>query len=148
MSKKWFIGLGGVIVLIVLFLGLYFFVPGFFVESKPAPVTKPAEEEKVMIEQETEITLLAVGDIMLGRKVERLMSEYGRGYPFLKVKARLQRADLSFGNLECAVSKGTPLPGRDLAASKPEVIPELSECGFDVLSIANNHSLDYDTEAF
>ena len=147
MSKNRIFWLGTVI---VVFFGLYLWLSDFFAESKPETVIKPVEEEEVIVEPETEIILLAVGDIMLARKVERLMSEYGREYPFLEVESRLNQADLTFGNLECAVStRGTPLPGKGIwLRANPEVMPQLKECGFDVLSIANNHSLDYDAEAF
>ena len=101
MSKNRIFWLGTVI---VVFFGLYLWLSDFFAESKPEPVIKPVEEEEVIVEPETEIILLAVGDIMLARKVERLMSEYGREYPFLEVESRLNQADLTFGNLECAVS--------------------------------------------
>ncbi len=126
-----------------------------FKDSEPAMAPVPEEYEAVSgpalaPEPDPEVTIVAVGDIMLARKVERLMQQYGRDYPWLEVKDRLQEPDLTFGNLECAISdRGTPLPGKGIwLRASPEVLPQLKNSGFDVLSLANNHSLDYDAEAF
>lgn len=118
--------------------------------GRQTPVMKPVAKHAEKIIPETEVTLIAVGDINLARKVDRLMSAYGMDYPLKEVKERLVQADFTFGNLECAVSdRGTPLDGKGIwLRARPEVFPELKECGFDLLSVANNHSLDYDSEAF
>ncbi len=89
------------------------------------------------------ITLVAVGDIQLGRGVGKIIKREGPDYPFRQVAPMLRGADITFGNLECALSgSGQPLPKRfsfkaDLAAASG-----LAAAGFDVLSLANNHSLD------
>lgn len=91
-----------------------------------------------------EITLDAVGDIMLGRGVGALIGERGAAYPFAAVRPLLAAADLRFGNLEL------PLTERGVAADKdyvfrapPGAVAALSAAGFTVLSLANNHALDY-----
>ena len=154
MTKKlalWLLGFGLVFVLLV-FSGLLF---GLGNNADPVVVPAMNKLEAGTVkedaeEPEKEVTLLAVGDIMMARKVETLMSQYGLDYPLSEVKGRLRQSDLTFGNLECAVSdKGTPLPGKGIwLRAKPEVMTELKDSGFDVLSIANNHSLDYGEEAF
>lgn len=118
-------------------------------DKKPAAVMQPVPQA-VEIPPEPEIRFIAVGDINLARKVDRLMSAYGMDYPFKGLNGRLKEADFTFGNLECAVSdRGSPLPGKGIwLRARPEVMGELNNCGFDILSVANNHSLDYDTEAF
>lgn len=127
------------------------------VEKEPEAVVASALEESEGVaelvttpEPDQEVTMVAVGDIMLARKVERLMQQHGSDYPWLKVKERLLQPDLTFGNLECAISdRGTPLPGKGIwLRASPKVLPQLENSGFDILSIANNHSLDYDAEAF
>jgi len=111
--------------------------------------TTPAVSPQV-VEPSYEASLLAVGDLMLARKVERLMQSNGIDYPFSRVKDKLQTADITFGNLESPLSdRGTPLPGKGICfRARPEMAAKLKESGFDVLSVANNHSLDYDTDAF
>jgi poly-gamma-glutamate synthesis protein (capsule biosynthesis protein) len=88
-------------------------------------------------------TVVAVGDVMLGRGV----ADAAR--PFAEVTPWLRAADLALGNLECVV--GAPDPAfldehRDEGAIKlhapPVAINELRRAGFDVLGLANNHALD------
>ncbi len=88
-------------------------------------------------------TLIAVGDVMLGRAVEKVAGEHTVFYPLEPVQGYLRQADLTFGNLECAVT------ARDFAVSKlyrlkadPSAVPALRDAGFDVLSLANNHTMD------
>ena len=46
-----------------------------------------------------EITIAAVGDIMLGGRAEPFLREFGPGYPFTEVMPVLGRADIAAGNL-------------------------------------------------
>ena len=80
---------------------------------------------------------------MVGRAVGGTALEHTPDYPFEKVAGAGQGADLVFGNLECAVT------ARDFAVHKAyrlkadlSVVPALSAAGFDVLSLANNHTMD------
>lgn len=116
----------------------------FVLRSESGPVlSMPKDEEK-------EATLLAVGDIMLARKVEKLMQAKGDGYPFELVKEEIRKADIAFANLESPLSaRGQALPGKGICfRARPEMAEVLKKAGFDVLSVANNHALDYDSEAF
>ncbi|MGE5544248.1 MAG: CapA family protein [Bacillota bacterium] len=114
-------------------------------EEETAPVISPQ-----VVEPSREVSLLAVGDIMLARKVERLVQSHGLDYPFARIKTKLQSADITFGNLESPLSeRGASLPGKGIYfRARPEMSGKLKESGFDVLSVANNHALDYDTDAF
>ena len=68
---------------------------------------------------------------------------------FAATASSLRSADLCFGQMECPVSdRGSPSPHARLAMrTGPEVAPVLREAGFDVLSIAGNHALDFGTVA-
>jgi len=96
-----------------------------------------------------ERTLLFVGDVMLSRGVgERMRSEADWTYPFQQIADTLAAADLTFGNLECPVSD----TGRNQHhlysfRADPKVIEGLTRAGFDVMSIANNHSYDWGAPA-
>ncbi|WP_173299025.1 CapA family protein [Thermanaeromonas sp. C210] len=96
------------------------------------------------------LTLAAVGDVMLARKVDRLMQSQGLGYPLAELGPLLRSADLTFGNLESPLSDtGKPIPGKGIwFRARPEALQVLQQGGFDILNIANNHILDYDTPAF
>jgi poly-gamma-glutamate capsule biosynthesis protein CapA/YwtB (metallophosphatase superfamily)/GMP synthase-like glutamine amidotransferase/outer membrane protein assembly factor BamB len=91
-----------------------------------------------------EIELLAVGDIMLARTVEERMNQYGSLYPFQAIYRLLQAADIAVGNLETPFTvQGRPADKRFIFRAHPEHIPALRTVGFDVLSLANNHILDF-----
>jgi poly-gamma-glutamate capsule biosynthesis protein CapA/YwtB (metallophosphatase superfamily) len=67
------------------------------------------------------------------------------GYPFAGVTDRIASADLAIGNLECVVSPlGTPKPTAPVPFRAPELaFGSIQRAGFDIVSVANNHVLDY-----
>ncbi|MDD5749441.1 MAG: CapA family protein [Patescibacteria group bacterium] len=89
--------------------------------------------------------LMFVGDIMLSRAVGSQMEKQNDwSWPFLKIADFSQQADILFGNLEGPISargadRGSPYSFR----ANPRVIEGLKLAGFDVLSLANNHALDW-----
>jgi len=92
----------------------------------------------------SEIELLATGDIMLARTVEERMNQYGSLYPFQAVSSLLQSADIAVGNLETPFTVGgQPADKRFIFRAHPEHVGALQTAGFDVLSLANNHILDF-----
>ncbi len=99
-------------------------------------------------------TMVAVGDIMLGRRIGDAMKEAPRRreplYPFTHTAEVLRSADVAIGNLECAVAdKGTPQPQKEYTfRSSPTAATRLKAAGIDIVTLANNHSLDYGAEAF
>jgi len=94
-----------------------------------------------------EINLFFVGDIMLGRGVEYMIDKQGKGdfkFPFFKIANEIKKADLLFGNLEGPISNNGLKVGSIYSFRfKPEAIEGLVYADFDVLSLANNHMLDY-----
>ena len=94
------------------------------------------------------VTLAFVGDIMLGRHVEASMVKNGSWtLPFEPLAARLREADLTFGNLECVAARtGSPRVKRPFRAD-PRALEGLRFAGFDIASIANNHTPDFGPEA-
>lgn len=98
-----------------------------------------------------QFTLLAGGDVSYGRGVGRaLLNEPGREF-FAALKPLLATADLRFANLESQLSdqKGeTESPHSQLIfTGPPEGAASLAGAGFDVVSLANNHALDYGKRA-
>ncbi|HUU13035.1 MAG TPA: CapA family protein [Terriglobia bacterium] len=96
-----------------------------------------------------ELTLLFVGDVMLSRGVgAKMASEGDWTFPFLKITDTLREADLTFGNLECPVSDvGRNRHHLYSFRADPRVIEGLTFAGFDVVSVANNHSYDWGPDA-
>jgi len=67
---------------------------------------------------------------------------------FAHARARLQQADIVLGQLEPVLThRGSPLPQARLAMrSSPDTAAALRESGFDVISFASNHCMDWGSE--
>jgi poly-gamma-glutamate capsule biosynthesis protein CapA/YwtB (metallophosphatase superfamily) len=99
----------------------------------PAPPPAPAET-----------TVVAVGDILLGRRLGRAMAE-SKDFtlPFRTLGVELAAAGITFGNLEGPFCAEPPYPDAGLTFRvRPQTLEGLRFAGFDVLSLANNHVLD------
>jgi len=82
------------------------------------------------------VEVLAVGDVMLGRGMAEAEDIFD------EVAGELQGADLTIGNLEGALG-AQPAAGVGIPLLLPPEAPaRLAAAGFDLLSLANNHSLD------
>ena len=96
--------------------------------------------------QET-IRIAAVGDIMMG--TEGLLPADGGAGSFRHVLPYLREARIIFGNLEAPLTQQTmtpkkSIPGRSYVFKMPpDYARHLAEAGFNMLSLANNHALDY-----
>ena len=85
-------------------------------------------------------SMIAVGDIMLSREVERKMKQHGLGYPFEKVSDYLKSADFVFGNLEGPIIDGPEVPVDVLKFRAPEGVEKiLFQNNIQILSLASNH---------
>lgn len=98
------------------------------------------------------LILAFVGDIMLDRGVKKsVFKNFIGDYTelFSKVKDQLKDYDLLIANLEGPISdKGEDIGGIYSFRFEPKVIPILKEVGFDVFSVANNHTFNWGKEAF
>lgn len=93
--------------------------------------------------------ILFVGDLFPCRTVEERMARFGPGYPFLATRSFLRSADLSVANLECPLSlRGAPIEKRFLFRARPDLASGLVDAGLDVVTLANNHMLDFGPDAF
>jgi poly-gamma-glutamate synthesis protein (capsule biosynthesis protein) len=91
------------------------------------------------------VTLAAVGDITFGEQVGPTLARLGGRYPWTSVAPLLSSADLTIGNLETAVSlRGAPAAKQYTFRGAPWMLrPVHSYAGFDVLTLANNHAVDF-----
>ena len=96
------------------------------------------------------IRIAITGDLMLGRSLSPQMLATRDGFPFAQTGDYLRSFDLTVGNLECVVSTlGSPIPGKQFTfEANPVGFERLQNAGFDVVSVANNHSGDYGQQAF
>ncbi|MCA9874093.1 MAG: CapA family protein, partial [Anaerolineales bacterium] len=94
------------------------------------------------------IKLAAVGDVNLDRSLGNAINEGHIDYPFLNFAPYLQAADLAVGNLETSLGDvGEPQPKNYTFQSPPAAAQTLGRAGFDVVSMANNHAMDYGPES-
>ncbi|MDH3673442.1 MAG: CapA family protein [Gammaproteobacteria bacterium] len=106
----------------------------------PAEVTPPAAIEPAALQ------LAAVGDIMLGGSAAPELRREGYDYPFALVQPILDQADVVFGNLEGPLTDaGQAAPDKRYVFRSPaaKAAPALAAAGFTVMSLANNHTMDY-----
>lgn len=90
------------------------------------------------------VTLAAVGDVLLARGVGKQIGRGGLDRLLSPTRGALRGADLAFCNLECALStRGVIQRLRFRFRADPELARALHRNGFDVASLANNHTLDY-----
>ncbi len=94
------------------------------------------------------VHLAATGDIMLDRSLGYHLSQGKLDYPFYEVAHWFHAADLTIGNLESALGDiGQPEPKAYPFRAPPEAAESLARAGFDIVSLANNHGMDYGPDA-
>lgn len=95
-------------------------------------------------------TVLAVGDIMLGRFVETLAKRYGSNYPFEKIADELRNADMVVGNFEGAIpSKHIPTPKNSYMFSFVSSTGNvLAQNNIRIVSLANNHAFNFGSKGY
>jgi poly-gamma-glutamate capsule biosynthesis protein CapA/YwtB (metallophosphatase superfamily) len=112
-------------------------------------IEEPAATNTDVPESSRNVSLAFVGDIMLGRSLAKRIERGDGETIFASVESVLQSADLTVGNLECAVGEGgTREPKGYTFLAPPESASLLRNAGFDLLSLANNHSLDFGPDVF
>ncbi|HTY20568.1 MAG TPA: CapA family protein [Geobacteraceae bacterium] len=91
----------------------------------------------------------AVGDIMLAGSGVPVYREKGFGYPFAATAAELRSGDITIGNLEAPIARG----GREFTGKRfrfriePQAAPALRNAGFNIVTLANNHMMDFGASA-
>ncbi|WP_261196542.1 CapA family protein [Laspinema olomoucense] len=100
------------------------------------------------------ITIKAVGDIIPGVDFPSNKLHPQPEQLFEAVTPYLQGADLVFGNFESTLTNH-PYSGKDVSRpnvfafrTPPSYTRLLKEAGFNILSVANNHSLDFTEQGF
>jgi poly-gamma-glutamate synthesis protein (capsule biosynthesis protein) len=98
--------------------------------------------EKKVANRTDDIVLYAVGDVIPDRE--------DPGSIFEHVTDILSRGDIAFCQLDAVLSeRGTPLPQARLPCRiNPQTARAIKDAGFDVVSFASNHCMDWGREAF
>ena len=104
-------------------------------------VGTPAEQN-VKIDPQTEIVLVATGDIIPARSVNNKVTNLNDfTYPYLNTVNLLREADITFVNLESPLIPNCPatVEGMVFCGNQNNVLG-LTYAGIDIVSIANNHA--------
>ncbi|MBN8209840.1 CapA family protein [Bacillus sp. NTK071] len=126
--------------LIALFLCFILIIPFSY-------LFKPGETEA--IKDDALVTATMVGDIMMGRYVEKATGEYGTDHPFKYVSTYFKNSDYVTGNFENPVVLDENTPAVDKSVTlktSEESAKALDRANFTVANLANNHMLDYGIE--
>ena len=96
-----------------------------------------------------EIVINAVGDIMLAGSATPTFARLGYDYPFAATDAELKRGDLAVGNLEAPIAaSGDEFTGKRFRFhAAPQSAAALKRAGFSVVTLANNHMMDFGKQA-
>jgi len=92
-----------------------------------------------------EIVINAVGDIMLAGSGAQTFKRVGYDYPFAATEAELKKGDIVIGNLESPIARG----GEEFVNKKyrfrsaPQTAAALKNAGFSIVTLANNHMMDF-----
>lgn len=91
--------------------------------------------------------ILLVGDIMLGRLVNEVLKDNAPAYPWGDTLSIFKSADFRIGNLECCLTDATKpwlkTPKVFHFRSDSKNVNSLLSASIDIVSIANNHILDF-----
>lgn len=114
--------------------------------SAPVQTITPTATPAPPVPVTSTITISAVGDILLHKAVYR-DAAVGDGYDFKpmfeSVKPYLEKADITFANSESIMSgKEIGISDYPMFGSPVEIGEALKSVGVDVVSMANNHTLD------
>lgn len=93
--------------------------------------------------QAAPFSLIAVGDIMPGERMNRPIRKYGPEYPFFSLYPLFRRSSIVLGNLETPLAKKAEKEDRNFSyKTDPGNARLLRRTGFNVVNLANNHLLD------
>ena len=91
------------------------------------------------------VRVVSGGDVMSDRGVKAYAQQYGADAVFAGVAPQLRAGDAAWVNLEGPISTvGSPTPGKDYTfEGSPAMAGALAAAGIDVVTVANNHAVDY-----
>lgn len=117
-------------------------VGGSVTSTSPSTAAAPSTDATTTMTPSRPVTLAFAGDVhfesFLASRLDRPKSALG------PLSSALAAADVSIVNLESAITtRGTPEPKDYTFRSPPVAFQALKAAGVDVVTMANNHALDY-----
>lgn len=91
------------------------------------------------------ISIVAVGDLLLGGSATKRIKQSGFSYPFAATGDYLRQADIAMANLEAPLTDAKePTPDKKYTFKvSPKAAAEFKQAGFDLMTLANNHIGDF-----
>ncbi len=103
---------------------------------------------KVSAQGEKKLTVIAGGDVMLGSWAQSILKQNGWNYPYLHLDSVLSKGNIVFANLEAPFGTGgTPFEKTYTFLVDPSLVNVLNAGHVNVVSLANNHIMDYGASA-
>ena len=88
------------------------------------------------------MTFTATGDMLIQRRIHK------DSFGFSEIKEYLAKSEVRYVNLETTIHRGeyysNQFSGGSYLRAEPETLEDIKEYGFNMLSFANNHSMDFD----
>jgi len=149
--------IGGVLMAVVLTAAFFYY------NWSDSGVGKTADAAKILISQTIlpmpslptardvnadEWSVAIVGDVMLARQVGKVIRERGTTSTVAAIAPILKQSDAIFGNLESVISdQGAALKKEIVFRAATSTMAVLTQAGFTVMSVANNHANDFGVKA-
>lgn len=117
----------------------------FYAETDDA---NPEEQVLPPLDKKTSVIISAVGDVMMHMPQIRAGQIPGGGYDFRsvfqEVRPYIEKADIALANFETTIgTRDRGYSGYPRFSAPHEILEALRFAGFDVLTTANNHCLDW-----
>ena len=143
-----------IVFLCVLLFVFKYNIPADMLQDDNAPIipanntNSTAQTENTIKPENTTINITAIGDIMCQNTqykdaYDSSNDTYDFSYVFSEIKSRFEDSDLTIGNLETTLAgEERKYSGYPTFNTPEQLAKNLKDLGIDVLSTANNHSLD------
>ncbi|TCL57453.1 poly-gamma-glutamate synthesis protein (capsule biosynthesis protein) [Hydrogenispora ethanolica] len=104
---------------------------------------EPGRQSATLRPAATVHTLMAVGDLNFATIADKLISN--PSYPWVDTRELLRSATILVGNLEVPFSDrgAVYVPKKWLLRADPRTVASLTAAGFDLVTLANNHIMDF-----
>lgn len=119
-------------------------------EADEPPSTEDEQQGADEQQKIEDVTMVFTGDVLLGSNARNKYDSSGiNGILSEYLRQEMVQADITMVNEEFPFStRGTPMPDKQYTfRADPSYLTAFDEMGIDVVSLANNHALDYGTEA-
>ena len=105
----------------------------------------PVSESSVEVQElDDYLKVVAGGDVMIGHWTLDYLRTEGPDYPFRMIAPLLKSGDIAFANLEAPLADSGNVAEKRFTFKVPtKYVSGLQTAGFNLLSLANNHMLDF-----